>query len=352
MIAAVVSRYSIVFLNEPQVYTGKLRDRELPMRYILACRFLHCGIIDRTETLDQGFDYSVLDPIPNPTTNSLNFGQLCDAEGAKIVSEAAQTGRRISVLWSGGIDSTAAFISLIRAAERADYSHALQVLLSAESIAEYSRFYERHIHGKYREIFITPPIAGYLDPACINVTGEHGDHMFGSLLLDPWMRAGIAHRRYTEVLPDILVKQFANAIRADRVMLYLDPVVAAAPVPIVTLFDYLWWLTFSLKWQSVALALLPFSGKVWTAGIYRSLRHFFKNEKFQQWTFSFHPERLALSLDKYKQVAKEYILHYTGDEEYYLHKEKEPSLGRVMRKPDTRVPPTFVRRDFKVVRWR
>jgi hypothetical protein len=352
MITAIVSRYSIVFLNERQVYTGKLRGRELPMRYILACRFLHCGIIDRTQTLDPGFDYSVLDPIPKPATSSLNFGQLCDAEGAKIVSEALQTGRRISVLWSGGIDSTAAFIALIQAAERAHYRPALQVLLSAESIAEYPRFYERHIHGKFREIFITPPIAAYLDPDCINVTGEHGDHMFGSLLLDPWIRAGIAHRRYTEVLPDILVEEFANSIRADRVMRYLDPVIAAAPVPIVTLFDYLWWLTFSLKWQSIDLALLQFSRKVWTFEIYSSLRHFFRNEKFQQWTFSFHPERLVLDLEKYKQVAKEYILHYTGDEQYYLHKQKEPSLGRVMRKPDTPVPAMFVRRDFKVVRWR
>ena len=340
---------SILFLSLRQINTGRVLRDDLPMRYILACHFLHCGIVDRTRTLDQGFEYSVLDPMPRWYSNAFSFQDLCEARGAEIVGEAVDSERIIRVLWSGGIDSTAAFIAISKAAEKVNWTRRIQVLLSKESINEYPVFYDRYIQGKYPEIPVTPPIAECLDPACINVTGEHGDQLFGSLLLDPLVRAGIAEEPYEDVLPEIMIKQFANNIRAERLLSYLEPLIAAAPVPIRTLFDYLWWLNFSLKWQTVTLRLIALGNKP-PLRLYRSLWHFFRTEPFQQWSFSFHPRRVPLTWERYKEVAKEYIRAYTGDEEYFLHKEKEPSLGRVMRRPDhASVMPALIRGDFTIV---
>src|SRR5207247_491504 len=97
--------------------SGFLDSRRLPEEYVLGCRFFHCGIMDRTRTLDQGFDYAVLDPVPAPVASSPSFGEICDATGSEIVAEAIRDGKLIRVSWSGGIDSTSALIALMKAVD-------------------------------------------------------------------------------------------------------------------------------------------------------------------------------------------------------------------------------------------
>ena len=63
---------------------------------MLTCRFLSSSIIDRTLTLDQGFDYVVFDPIPEPAKNGATFAELCDTIGGEIVAEANASERNIA----------------------------------------------------------------------------------------------------------------------------------------------------------------------------------------------------------------------------------------------------------------
>src|SRR5438270_3255103 len=111
---------NIVFLNLPQARSGTIGHHQLPEAYVLGCRFFHCGIIDRTQSLDQGFAYSVLDPIPTAVQDPPPFGEICDSVGAEIVDEAIRSNKTIRVSWSGGIDSTCALIAIMKAADRAD----------------------------------------------------------------------------------------------------------------------------------------------------------------------------------------------------------------------------------------
>jgi hypothetical protein len=328
-----MNRESVVFLNRLQVGQGILFDRELPRVYMLASRFMHCGIIDRTNSLDQGFDYTILDPIPEPVRQCPSFGELCDAIGNELVAAAIESRRIIAILWSGGIDSTAALIAIMKAAERQSQHGRVQILLTQQSVEEYPKFYLRYIKDRYDQVPVTPPIAEFLRPDCLNVTGEHGDQLFGSQLLASYVQAAISHRKYEAVLPEVLFESLRNVRAADRVMRYLGPVIDQAPVRIVTLFDCLWWLNFSLKWQHVTLRLAALRERQ-SRLVYDSLRHFFRDQRFQQWSFSFHPQRGVSVWERYKDPAKEYIHAYTGDEDYFLHKQKEPSLGNVMRNPE------------------
>lgn len=104
---------SVIFLNSHRAKSGVLNGQRLPEGYILACKFFDCGIIDRTATLDQGFDYSVLDPIPENRGGTLSFAEVCDAVASDIVSRAREEDRPIRILWSGGIDSTVALIKAL-----------------------------------------------------------------------------------------------------------------------------------------------------------------------------------------------------------------------------------------------
>ena len=60
-------------------------------------------------------------------------------------------------------------------------------------------------------------------------------------------------------------------------------------------------------------------------------RHFFRGTEFQNWSLN-HPRDRAAVADwrEYKQVAKQYIYEFTGDDEYRSSKTKEPSLKSVM----------------------
>ncbi len=345
-----MSGQSVVFLNRRQVAEGRLFGRTLPPAYVLACQFLHCGIIDRTKALDQGFGYTVLDPLPEPVSHCPSFGEVCDVIGAEIVTAAAQNHRIVAVLWSGGIDSTAALIAVMKAAEQQGRRDHVRVLLTQQSVEEYPQFYLKYINNRYQQVPITTPITEFLDPECVNVTGEHGDQLFGSQLLAPFVQAGVSHRKYEAALPDALFECFENARQTDRVIRYLGPVIDRAPVEIRTLFDCLWWLNFSLKWQHVTLRLAALRNEK-SRLIYDSLRHFFRDNRFQRWSFCYHPARGVSVWERYKDPAKEYIRDFTGDEEYYLYKQKEPSLGNVMKNADGSRPRVsiYMREDFRPI---
>jgi hypothetical protein len=321
----------VLYLNFLQAESGSLGREALPRDYVLACRFLHCSIVDRSSTLDQGFAYTVLDPIPAAATDGATFADLCDGTGAALVAEALATDREIEILWSGGIDSTAALIAVMKAAETSGCGERVRVLLSLDSVHEYPRFFLREINGRYRCRSICHPIAEYLDPAVITVTGEHGDQLFGSHLLESYVRRGLGGVDYREILPLVLLERLRSIRAAARVGRYLAPVFAAAPVPIRSLFDALWWLNFCLKWQDVTLRMPVVRGQEARA-IFAWLRHFYRGDRFQAWALA-NAGRCPPVWARYKDVAKRYILDYTGDDAYYRYKEKELSLRNLLTDP-------------------
>lgn len=324
-----------LFLNSNQVKSGELDGLQLPREYVLLCKFLGCGVIDRTHTLDQGFDYKSIDPIPNVQKTTITFDELCDTIGQEILTDAANTDRVVKVFWSGGIDSTAALIALMKAADATDRRELLRVMLSVESMHEYPRFFQDHIKKKFKTVPVTHPLPTFLDPSAINVTGEHGDQLFGSWLLEPYVKGGSSVLDYQDMLPLVLTEHLGNRHRAEQVMKFLEPQFAASPVPLKSLFDCFWWMSFSLKWQQVALRLQVFRNEE-VFKLHQAIVHFFRDSRFQVWSLANPNARRALSWADYKAPAKEYILRYTNDFDYYRTKRKELSLKRVIVKPEQR----------------
>jgi hypothetical protein len=60
--------------------------------------------------------------------------------------------------------------------------------------------------------------------------------------------------------------------------------------------------------------------------VHDSLRHFYRDRRFQAWALAQASDRLPPTWARYKEVAKRYILDYTGDRAYFQTKEKEVSL--------------------------
>ena len=93
------------------------------------------------------------------------------------------------------------------------------------------------------------------------MTGELGDQLFGSNTMKRAIDAGIPldgpwqQAAYWEQ-PLAKMEEAGVYVTVAELEAYLAPQLALSPVPIVSLFDFLWWINYSMKWQHVALRLV------------------------------------------------------------------------------------------------
>ena len=309
--------------------TAILGDRRLKKRlrpeYVEACRFFSSPLIDRTGTLECGIDFDVLDALDDFSETGKSFDEICAERATFIAQKAIEQNRKIQLLWSGGIDSTLALVSLFKELEKREELRRLEVLLSKESIGEYHSFFEEVIKKNLNYILFNPPIYSYLDTNKIIVTGEHGDQIFGSDKAQHFVITKQAFRPYEEILPVVIARKLGSAEAVDAIITYLEPQIKKSPVPIKTLFDYLWWMNFSLKWQHVSLRMI-YSMENINLSLDENIIHFFSAKDFQNWSIKNHDKKIKNSWKSYKYVAKECIFDFHRDENYLVNKEKEQSL--------------------------
>lgn len=286
---------------------------DLPERY--GCAFFGTGLVDRTGTLGNA-GLTVLDPIPAPVETP-DLATLCAERAQALIAEAA--GRPIRVLWSGGIDSTAALVSLLAAGARPE------VTVSREAEREHPKLAGRLMDG--RDGATPVPMrafGGVLGGEALVVTGEHGDQLFGSMLaglLDDAERAA----PWREVLP-ARMRQRLGERGHDALRPAWEALMDAAPVPITSAFEALWWANFATKWQAVKLRMLAGVSARRRADAAPRLRHFFDTEGFQRWSLANPDLRIRRSWESYKWPLKEVIYAFDGDASYRDRKTKERSL--------------------------
>ncbi|WP_375563130.1 hypothetical protein ACE193_11545 [Bernardetia sp. OM2101] len=293
--------------------------------YLTACRFFGCTLIDRTQTLDIGhLKFEVLDPLYDFQKTELSFKQIALFRAKQLLILAQKTNKRICVLWSGGIDSTVALVALIQVAQEKGNLDNLEVLLSTESINEFPNFFEQVIQNKINYTLYQPPLYPLLeDKTKVFVTGEHGDQLFGSDKVKYYVLSEDAFKPYSDILPFMISRKLGTEKYTQKMMDFLAPQIDKSPVSIHTLYDYLWWMNFSQKWQHVSLRLISKSEKLI---LDKNVIHFFSSSEFQSWSISNHHLKIDRAWNTYKQVAKSFIHSFFEDEEYLLYKEKEPSL--------------------------
>lgn len=329
----------------------------------LLASFFRMPLMDRTGVLKTGLKAINKHPIPTPGKVG-SFQDICDDRATSILNEAEETGKRIDVHWSGGIDSTVALVSFLRNALPDDLGR-IRIVMTKGSIDEYPEFYDKWVKGKLNVFFMEddPNYKGrqyYIDEEAITVTGEHGDQIFGSdnylvfsdpkpLLMHPTLPSfykmysrlatgdltGIRSIDYDECL-EVMVQmalgsKCVNCARAhtEKLLTYVEPLLNAAPFEIVSLADFLWWINFSQKWHYVYYRTTHTNCTpigVNTDGF----RNFFGTDSFQKWAMDESNHRtLKVSGNRvadYKMTAKDYIYLFTKDDAYRQNKIKVGSL--------------------------
>lgn len=342
-------------------------------RFFALGRLLGCPLIDRTGILKGPLKTKCLHPIPpfDPTFNkSLDTIMLRRAEE---LLEHRDTD--LHVLWSGGIDTTAAVVAFIRVWKGTPKFNLIVIRYCVRSAEEYPKFFEeviktmRHqrIQGHVRDVY---------DGKQDVVTGDPADMLFGTFLMSqafsgrmigkkvnplhnkleaPWevvipellhsrglligRLEDLGIQRPNTTKKDVLAK-FEHQMQARKTALlqeyttervlwlnWIRPFVARSPVPVVTVFDFLWWVTYACKYSHDLLRVLYNRPSV-TPHLLSTVVNFFEPEDFHQW--SFHNHHLKMQ-DKrvwasYKYPLKKFIFDFNQDAEYYSAKMKCQSV--------------------------
>lgn len=257
-------------------------------------------------------------PIGTPNC-SKTLNDICDERSFEIIQKAGD--KKIYVFWSGGIDSTTALAGLLKNGG----SNKVVVVMGQSSIDEYPEFYYKFIENKIpisfidvkSEYQINDSNDKYLTDGVI-VTGELGDQIFGTdVFID-----------IAESDPDLIVKNWEDQYRNLKSFSKYQEFAASAPVPIVTMKDFLWWFSYSLKYNYVSFRMLRTSYKF---KLEENAFHFFNTPTFNDWSVSTPTEERYPGTDikKYKQPLKDYIFSFTKDSVYQMNKIKEGSLRYV-----------------------
>ncbi|CAN5811491.1 hypothetical protein BH20ACI4_BH20ACI4_26050 [soil metagenome] len=339
-----MSENKITFLPLKSILGDRRLRKRLRPEYIAACRFFSAPLIDRTGTLDAGIEFEILDRLKGFSETEKSFSEICAERAAFIAQKSLRENRKVQILWSGGIDSTLALVSIFKELEKCEKLNSLEILLSKESVAEYPAFFRDVIEKKINYIFFEPPIYDYLDEKKIIVTGEHGDQIFGSDKVQHFIVTNQAFRPFEEILPFVIGRKLGSTESVDAIISYLMPQIEKSPVKIKTLFDFLWWMNFSLKWQHVSLRMF-YEEEDERFSLDKNFIHFFSAKDFQNWSISNHKFKIKQTWKSYKYVAKECIYDFHKDENYLLNKEKEQSLkDAIISQPNFL---GFIKRPFK-----
>lgn len=259
-------------------------------------------LLDRSATLKSFVNLSILDPMPSYSTMTTSFSDLMIQRANQLIA----TGKPIDMYWSGGIDSTSILAALLRSGVTN-----IHVYLTPASIAEYPLFFTKYVRDLPHTIQDGPAVNVKVNLNNIIVSGELGDQIFGSDLILQYDRADLD-------MPYVgfFHQDFVNSMK---------PVIDNAPIEINSLIDFLWYFNFCFKWHFVKLRL-PMQSNFVNSNWQNYFCPFFDTLEFQLWSMNNRDKIIKTDMNTYKWISKEFILDFTGDNDYFKNAIKLRSL--------------------------
>jgi hypothetical protein len=291
-------------------------------------------LVDRTHKLAMPIETKLLDHLALPRLKPVarDYPDICLHRARKLMAYAKDTNQIITVLYSGGVDSTLVLTSFLSACSKQDLSNNLLVLLDDNSISENPNFYwkyVRHLNKAPSNYF--PKYLG--SPNHMLVSGECNDQLFGSAAAHKFTIRGVNMINLPagpeNIIP--LIAQVMPLDEATRLYRVLEKVAKASPVGIDTVYKWFWWMNMALKWQNVYIRLASFAlpnnrSKIKFEHNYTA---FFSDQEFQLWAMNNSNKLIGETMSTYKYQCKQIIFDFTKDTGYN-DKAKIGSLMKVL----------------------
>lgn len=265
-----------------------------------------------------------------------SFDELCQTRARQLLDHAKNTNRKLVVMYSGGIDSTLIVVSLLKIATEEELKNNIIILLNQYSVAENKNFFNNHIIKKCRieSSYLFHAFLG--NDKYVVVNGEGGDQLFGSAVSDGIFKTKGADYIFQQpthsVISEILNGKVNDIEASDKIATVLNKVVAAAPIPIETIYHYFWWINFGLKWQSVYARSVAYTDSVYQSTVKPEENYFifFGTPEMQLWSMNNTDKLVRDTWASYKYHCKDIIYDYNKDADYRDNKMKLGSLISVV----------------------
>lgn len=258
------------------------------------------------------------------TNKQIIYSEECLTQANNLLNLSKITNKPLYILWSGGIDSTVMLISFLIINPKMENC---VILLSKESINEYTYFFNNYIRGKYK-IETSYDFFNLFDGTKILVTGELNDQLFGNDLIR--LSANILGEDVikSKYYSGFLKSTFSDISNISKWSNLLDELALKCPSGIETISEFFWWFNFSCKWQSVYTRSLAYINKKHRKNITEEFlkvnyQCFFNTSNFQNWSVWNKDKKFGLDWKSYKLESKKFIFDFSKDENYFQNKIKK-----------------------------
>lgn len=298
-------KYDDRFLVE---YRSKDFSQDLLKKYSIYGMDSYNFVYDRTGIIPHYMNIKPnLAPMPDITGFNKSFEQVVKERAEHLLS----LNKPISVVWSGGIDSTLALFALIKYAN--DPSQ-ITVYGTYTSILESGNLLEKSIlpTGVKSRIKVSSK-KEFTDSDQIYVTGFMGNQLFGPT--DDFSgKVSLFHHQFNNADP---LASYHTCIDAERLE-FLKPTIDSSPRKIETVRDLRWFFIFNFDWYTAKFESLINSA--YKDNVY----HFFDTEDFQRYAITTKEpftKEVGNALT-HRWVMRELIEDYSGNSHYAWNKTK------------------------------
>ncbi len=260
------------------------------------------------------------------------FSDLMDERAACLLSKIRKEGMDIYIFLSGGVDSTAMTIAMLKASD-GDFRN-LHVVFNSSTEEEYPEFVEYLKTAgidmvRCRSTDIDDVQERLLETG-YTLTGWAADQLFGSIINQVWpdwyfkdWREWLLSEEKTTPMGNA-IGQFEEAFSHYR-------------TPVRTFGEFAWFMNFTAKYNVVVNSDVLYSGKV----THRMIS-FYDTPEFNEWSVSnfdvlhLYPQHDTVH---YKMPLKDYIYDFNHDTAYRNCKGKIGSWGRAKYREKVKVHP-------------
>lgn len=288
-------------------------------------------------------------PVPDlEQVIDLSLSDLLDRRACEIGQIAQSQDKKIVVMWSGGIDSTAVLAALIRNLSPHDRSR-ITVCTSLAAVDENAFFYHTQIQDRLSMLhWYDLKLSDEFFNRNILLHGDPGDCIFGPSVskyrslwpdqqyLKPWKdNLPTLYRLYHDPQVPEFGQWWVDKICAN---LHAQQE-SGCMINVKTISDWHWYNYFTFKWQGAI-----------TRPFVRHKRHpqeaisedhikqyfdltFFADKSLQAWSYQNLPYLLGTGIQDHKRLVKDYIYQLDGNEHYRDNKRKVNSWVPIYHAP-------------------
>lgn len=270
-----------------------------------------------------------------------NLSEIIDQRAIEIFNQSKITGKKIVLMWSGGIDSTTMVCAFIKNLSKADLASVI-ICTTTQGVVENPYFYETQIRNKFemlhwRDLDFSDQ---FLDQHIL-LHGDPGDCIFGpsTSKYKPLWSQEQYKKPWKNSLP-ILYQLYNDPSNIEFSSWYVDRVSdnlaqlqeQGLYCNIKTISDWHWWNYYNFKWHGSMTRPIANNKKIKKSTISsNNLKEFFDlcffaGTDFQIWSYQNLPNLITDETRGHKSQAKQYIFELDHNNEYRVSKKKTDSV--------------------------